>query len=124
MAATSLYEELAVEAGASQDRARTEKTAQPGETIDNDRAVDDLYSSLGGSFAGRPVPEGRTEQTATIETIDRDRAGDRVPAALISAPKDLYARLATGLTPRSATIGRTELTESTETIDWDRPPNL
>jgi hypothetical protein len=60
---------------------------------------------------------GRTEQTATVETIDRDRQlGER------SEISGLYPLLS-GTAPSGGNHGRTQLTESTETIDWDRPPD-
>lgn len=52
---------------------------------------------------------GRTERTAKVETMDRDRA-----------TIDLYANLGVGVTGDGPADGRTEETKTIETIDKDR----
>lgn len=80
-----------------------------------------MYGAL-SALTSCSVGHGRTEETRTIETIDRDRIASRAPASLLGAPVDFYSAL--GIVPhgRASDRGRTEITESTETIDWDRPP--
>jgi hypothetical protein len=123
VAATTLYEQLSLPAEpAEEDRGRTEKTTAP-ETLDNDRAVVDLYGAVGDPVVVDGSVVGRTEETKTIETIDKDRADPALISSLTSAPADLYAAL---FRPACSgdDRGRTEVTEATETIDWDRPPEL
>lgn len=116
----SLYQCLGTPVDRCIEPGRTEYTAQV-ETMDHDRALDDLFCSLSSRVQAAGASDGRTEETRAIETIDRDRVAGRPGSALLKAPHDLYRTL--GTQPRADTTpGRTELTESVETIDWDRPP--
>ena len=68
-----------------------------------------LYESLGQSTAGADGDRGRTERTAAVETIDRDRG-----------QTSLYSRLSSGVVGGRG-IGRTEITRAdVETVDRDR----
>jgi hypothetical protein len=101
---------------------RTERTADDGETIDNDRALFGLYSQLGISAPAPQSDPGRTEVTrADTETVDRDRQAPHGSSVLLGAD-DLYRELAGDASPVAEDRGRTSVTESTESIDWDRPP--
>jgi hypothetical protein len=68
-----------------------------------------LYEQLGMPAQAPGVDRGRTERTATLETIDRDRM-----------VVDLYAALG-GQIGDDTGHGRTEITrEAPETVDKDR----
>jgi hypothetical protein len=100
-----------------------------------------LYDVLGQEVSSAANDRGRTERTAQVETIDRDRAlidllarpdtlsGQRATSAVISgglahvrvAPDRVDLYLALG-TPAGSPVspGRTEGTKSVETVDRDR----
>lgn len=121
MTSETLYRELSrlVPAGVDRDRDRTEYTFDDRETVDKDRATEARRTRLLDPDAptlGRDF--GRTEHTATVETIDRDRHVLNRTSALVGG--DLYDALSfeAGEGPDR---GRTESTKAgIETIDNDR----
>jgi hypothetical protein len=121
MLASTLYEQLSVPGSPSAtDRGRTAAI----ETIDKDRMILDLYTSIGNPVSGSQ-PLGRTEETkSTGETVDRDRAPETLTSTLIGPVSDLYGSLSTQATPSTGRVGETALTASTETVDYDQPPEF
>lgn len=67
-----------------------------------------LYQALARPALAGPGNRGRTERTAQVETMDRDRS-----------EAGLYLRLGTA-SRSQVDIGRTEETKTIETIDRDR----
>jgi hypothetical protein len=122
MPSETLYEELScvVPSAIDRDRGRTEHTFDDRETVDKDRASEARWTTLLSS--GSPSVErdaARTEQTATVETIDRDRHAPDQASALLH--QGLYGALSAEALDGSNRT-RTDTTKAMETIDNDRHP--
>jgi hypothetical protein len=120
MATSTLYERLGVSVSTDRDRGETRRKGGH-ETVDNDRAVQDLYAALGGPVsAGFDV--GETDATrGAPETVDKDRADQFVRSSLLDPPVDLYAVLADAAPSGANDSGETFRTlANSETVDNDR----
>jgi hypothetical protein len=118
VAPETLYKELgrAIAGAIEADRGRTEYTFDDRETIDRDCTTVPRQTSLMAP-ASRLGDPGRTDYTATVETIDRDQHACQQASALFD--QDLYVALASEAAGE-ADRGRTETTKAVETIDVDR----
>lgn len=116
MSVETLYQALGSPVVAGVAPERTEVTFVETETIDRDKATEGRDTRLLHPVEQQSHDPGRTEHTATVETIDRDRHAAGCSSQLING--SLFEAISTRA--QTSERGRTEVTKAgDETIDRD-----